>query len=394
MGYSHSQQQSQVSATLSAADARYPEVRRVTLVGSAVDLSLGVAKIIVGIIGSSQALVADGIHSLSDLVTDFMVLYAAKHASKEADAEHPYGHGRFETVMTVVLGVSLILVAAGIALDAVRRLFSPELLAHPGMLALVIAVISIISKEAIYHYTMAVARKLRSNLLKANAWHSRSDAISSVIVVVGILGTMAGLEYLDAIAAVGVALMIAKIGWQLAWSSIRELVDEALEPEKVQEIEAIINSVDGVQALHMLRTRRMGGDALVDVHIQVPPHVSVSEGHQISEAVRHKLIKKIDEVNDVMVHIDPEDDEYATPCGKLPLRQDARAELRRLWGDVPGLGELDDMVLHYLDGRIDIELTLPLARFDDARARHDMAERLQTVLDDSSIFGKVQVKYQ
>jgi cation diffusion facilitator family transporter len=377
-----------------SSDERYPEVRRVTLIGSAVDLLLAVAKIIVGWIGSSQALVADGIHSLSDLVTDFMVLYAAKHASKEADEEHPYGHGRFETVMTVALGASLILVAVGISLDAIRRLFSPELLAHPGVFALVIAILSIISKEAIYHYTMAVARKLRSNLLKANAWHSRSDAISSVIVMIGIVGSMAGLNYLDAIAAVGVALMIAKIGWDLAWSSIRELVDEGLEPEKVREIETVITSVDGVKALHMLRTRRMGSDALVDVHIQVPPRVSVSEGHQISEIVRSKVIKSIDEVSDVMVHIDPEDDEMATPCGKLPLRQDAKRELQQCWQDIDPAIDLDAVTLHYLDGQIDVELTLSLEHFPDQQSMREISGRLQSGLAGSSIFRDVNVKFE
>jgi cation diffusion facilitator family transporter len=342
---------------------RYREIRRVTLVGSAVDLALGIIKILVGIIGSSQALLADGIHSLSDLATDFMVLFAAKHASRDADEEHPYGHGRFETVATVALGVALVLVAIGIAYDAIRRLFAPELLLHPGVLALIVAAISILSKEAIYHYSMVIARKYRSKMLRANAWHSRTDAISSVIVFIGVLGSMAGLEYLDAIAAVGVALMIIKIGWDLSWHSIRELVDTALDPEDVEHIRDMIMSVDGVLAMHMLRTRRMGSDSLVDVHIQVDSHVSVSEGHQISEAVRQKLIGEIEHVADVMVHIDPEDDEDATPCCSLPLRQGIMAHLDSVWGDMEATRLARDVVLHYLDGKVEVELTLPLKQF-------------------------------
>ena len=183
------------------AKRRYREVLRVTLVGSAFDLILGVAKIVGGFISTSTALIADGVHSLSDLFTDFIVIYAAKHSHREADAEHPYGHGRIETLATVVLGLSLMAVSIGITWDAISRLFHPDRLWHPGYLALILASLSIVIKEGLYHYSMGIARKYRSNMLKANAWHSRTDAISSVIVVIGVAGSMAGLNYLDAIAA-------------------------------------------------------------------------------------------------------------------------------------------------------------------------------------------------
>ncbi|MFO7604184.1 MAG: cation diffusion facilitator family transporter [Gammaproteobacteria bacterium] len=348
-----------------AADAasrqRYRAVMRVTLIGSFFDLLLGVAKIIGGYIGSSTALIADGVHSLSDLFTDFIVIYAAKHSHREADEEHPYGHGRIETLATVALGLALFGVAVGISWDAVTRLFEPEKLWQPGGMVLVIAAISIVVKEALYHYSMTIARKYRSNMLKANAWHSRSDAISSVLVVIGVAGSMAGLEYLDAIAAVGVALMIAKISWDLAWQSVRELIDTGLEPERIKAIRRSILAVDGVKTLHILRTRRMGADALVDVHIQVAPELSVSEGHQISEFVRQQVIRDIDEVADVMVHIDPEDDELYSPNVKLPLRQDLLARLTAHWGAIPEAGQIEDITLHYLEGKIKVDLLLPLA---------------------------------
>ena len=270
----------QQTATGNGHDPRYIEVRRVTLVGSVVDLLLGVSKIVIGYAAYSQALIADGIHSLSDLATDIMVIFASKHASRGADEDHPYGHERIETVTTVILGVALLLVGIGIAYDAVNRLFDPETIIIPTMSAMVVAVLSIISKEIIYHYTMRSARRLRSNLLRANAWHSRTDAISSVIVVIGLLGAMAGLYYLDAVAAVAVAFMIAKIGWDLGYTSLRELIDTGLDAERIAEIENMIRDVDGVKTLHMLRTRMMGSEALVDVHIQVEPKLSVSEGHQ------------------------------------------------------------------------------------------------------------------
>lgn len=342
-------------------DARYREVRKVTLIGSVVDLLLAVAKLVVGYVGQSQALIADGIHSLSDLVTDFMVLFAFKHSHRDADEDHPYGHGRIETLMTVILGAALILVGVGIAWDAMRRLFEPELLLHPSGIVLVIAAISIISKEAIYHYTLAAARKFRSALLRANAWHSRSDAISSIIVFIGVLGSMAGLDYLDALAAIGVAMMIAKIGWDLGWHSVRELIDTALDSEEVEKIRNIIAGVEGVRSLHMLRTRKMGPNALVDVHIQVDSFLSVSEGHQISETVRQQLLQNIEDVSDVTVHIDPEDDEFAATCCQLPPRGQIMARLHESWQDNEIVNQIQSVTLHYLDGTIRVDVKLPLA---------------------------------
>ncbi|MDX1823585.1 MAG: cation diffusion facilitator family transporter [Thiohalomonadales bacterium] len=345
---------------------------KVTLIGSVIDLLLGVFKILFGVLSQSQALIADGIHSLSDLATDVIVIYAAKHAHTEADEEHPYGHGRFETVATVGLGLALLAVAVGIGIDATLRLFHPDKLLIPGVAALVVAAISIVSKEAIYHYTMRVARKYKSNMLRANAWHSRSDAISSVVVLVGVAGSMAGLDYLDAIAAIGVALMIAKIGWDLAWHSIRELVDTALEAERVEAIRQTILEVEGVVSLHVLRTRRMAGEALVDVHIQVAPHISVSEGHYVSETVRARVIKEIEEVADVMVHIDPENDEVTPPNTRLPLRHTLMARLEQQWQDVAAACRIQDVTLHYLESHIQVELKLPLALLgEEPQARRE-----------------------
>jgi cation diffusion facilitator family transporter len=340
-------------------DSRYREIRKVTLIGSAVDLSLGVAKLIFGFLANSQALIADGVHSLSDLATDFMVLFAAKHGSRDADEQHPYGHGRFETLATVALGVALIVVAGGIAWDAVARLFHPEELLQPGVWALLVAAISVVAKEWTYHYTMHLARRLKSNMLKANAWHSRSDAVSSVVVMIGVGGTMAGLEYLDSVAAVLVGAMIAKIGWDLVWQSVHELVDAALAPERVDVIRQEILGVGGVRELHMLRTRMMGGEALVDVHVIVDSKLSVSEGHYIGETVRKRLIDGVDEVADVMVHVDPEDDEKMKPSLGLPGRSEIMKKLQECWTGVPMARKIDRVVLHYLDGKLDVELCFP-----------------------------------
>jgi len=380
-------------SAISVDPSRYRETRRVTVVGAVLDLVLGVAKIAVGWLNHSQALVADGVHSLSDLATDVMVLFAAKHASADADEEHPYGHARIETVATVGLGIALLAVAAGIAYDAVSRLFEPERLLTPGWLSLAVASISIVSKEGIYHYTIRAARRLRSNLLRANAWHSRSDAISSVVVVIGVAGTMAGLNYLDAVAAVGVAFMVAKIGWDLAWASVRELVDTGLNREQVEQIRDTIASVTGVRDLHLLRTRRMGSDALVDVHIQVDPTLSVSEGHHVSETVRRRLIEGIDEVSDVMVHIDPENDETAQPCGHLPLRRELMTKLEAAWHDVPAANHIQKVTMHYLSGRVHLELFVPLQELATIEAARAEASALEQAARRVPEVGSVQVNY-
>ena len=372
---------------------RYRELRKVTLVGSVVDLVLGVVKILVGISAQSQALIADGVHSFSDLGTDFMVLFAAKHSHREADAEHPYGHGRIETVTTVALGVALIIVAVGIGWDAVRRLLDPALLLHPGWPALVVALLSVVAKEIIYHYTARAGQRLRSNMLIANAWHSRSDAISSIVVVIGIAGVMAGWPYLDAIAAVAVALMIAKISWDLLWKSLQELIDTSLETDRVAAIRETILGISGVRALHMLRTRRSGSDALVDVHILVDPALSVSEGHQIGESVRARLMAGDDDVADVTVHIDPEDDELASPCTHLPLRDEILHRLDAQWDALQPRPVIDRVVLHYLDGQVNVDVFLPMAA-GSAGATPAHTQQVIEAAGQVKDVGEIRVYYQ
>jgi cation diffusion facilitator family transporter len=374
-------------------DARYREVRKVTVVGGVVDLLLGIVKILVGTTANSQALIADGVHSLSDLATDFLVLFAAKHSHREADEEHPYGHGRIETVATVILGVALALVAIGICYDALQRMRDPELLAHPGMLALLVALVSVASKEIIYHYTVRVARRLRSNMLHANAWHSRSDAISSVIVVIGVAGTMYGFTYLDAIAAAAVGLMIAKIGWDLLWKSLQELIDTSLEEDKVAAIRKAILDVSGVRALHMLRTRRSGSDALVDVHILVDPGLSVSEGHMIGEHVRTQLIGAMDDVSDVTVHIDPEDDEVASPCSHLPLRDEVMRRLEKRWAKLHPKPDIEKVVLHYLDGKVHVDIFVHPMDTDEA-GRKKLAGTIRKTARKVDDIGNVEVYFR
>ncbi len=348
------------AAPATALNTRYLQVRRVTLVGSALDLALGIIKIIGGWFGHSQALIADGVHSLSDLATDVLVLYAAKHAHAEADEEHPYGHGRIETAATVGLGVALILISIGIVYGGARALLEPDKLLVPKAWAMALAALSVIGKEWVYHYTMRYARRLKSELLRANAWHSRSDAISSVVVIIGVGGALLGVTSLDAIAALVVAIMIGKIGFDVVKRSMSELIDTGVDAEHLEEIRTMIQSVDGVEDLHLLRTRRMAGQVLVDVHLILrDPRVSVSEGHQISETVRSVLIRHFDDIADVTVHIDPEDDEHAAPGKHLGLRNQVLHRLEAHWQHLPAARHIRRVNLHYLNGRIHVEVELP-----------------------------------
>lgn len=383
------------SAPIEGAGARrYSEIRRVTVVGAWINAALATIKLLFGYLAHSQALIADGLHSLSDLASDFLLLFAAKHATRDADEDHPYGHGRIETVFGIVQGAILGGFAVGIAYDAAHRLLEPARLLQPTVAALAVAAVSILAKEALYRYTIKAARKLRSNMLRGNAWDHRSDAISSVIVLIGVAGTLMGIPYLDALAAIGVALMIIKISWELIWQSLRELIDTALDAEVVEKIRDEILQVGGVHRAHTLRTRKSGGDALVDVHIQVDPTLSVSEGHRIGEKVREALIARIEEVADVTVHIDPEDDETCSPCDHLPLRDEILQRLRRRWEPLPEAAAIEDITLHYLDGKIHVDITLPLECVADREAARALTDAFRRGVEPLTEIGEVRLLFR
>ena len=374
-------------------EQRYQAMRNVSVVGAAVNLFLAVSKIVFGWISQSHALIADGLHSFSDLATDLLVAFAARHSNQAADEEHPYGHARIETAATVGLGALLIAVAIGIIMDAGQRLLDPATLMHPKPLALVVAFVSILANEWLYFYTLRVAQRVQSPLLRANAWHHRTDSLSSIVVLIGVGGSLLGIDYLDAFASVIVALMIAKIGWEQAWQAIQELIDKGLEPERVYKIREVINEVRDVKDFHMLRTRRMGGDALVDVHVQVDPRLSVSEGHQIGEYVRARLLKSIDEVSDVTVHIDSEDDADSHLCAGLPLRKTVLAELHQRWKPLLAADSIRHINLHYLSGKIHVDLMLNLDHCTDLPQARQLAQSIKNAVKDIPYLGPVNVYF-
>lgn len=374
------------------AQARDQAMRKTSVVGALVNLILTVLKVVFGVIGQSHALIADGIHSLADLSTDLMVWFAAKYSNQPADKEHPYGHARIETAFTVGLGVVLIATAVGIVMDSAQRLLSPETLLQPTPIVLLIAAISIIANEGLYQYTMRAAREFKSGLLTANAWHHRSDAISSIVVLIGVAGSLMGMPYLDAFAALGVAFMIGKIGWDQAWSSIRELIDTGMEPKTTRAIERIIENIEGVRGVHMLRSRRMGGSYLIDVHIEVDERLSVSEGHKIAEYVRLQLIDSDKDISNALVHIDPEDDSLALLCEDLPLRREVLADLRMAWAGDIDAAQCSLVTLHYLSGQVHVDLVRPLQALQTDPP--GLCRRLQDTAQALGYVGQVRVFYQ
>jgi cation diffusion facilitator family transporter len=332
---------------------------RASYVGAAINVLQTLIKIGFGILGQSAALIADGIHSLSDLLSDLLVIIAVKLGSREADHDHPYGHRRFETIATVILGISLIGIGGVIVWSVMERMADPERLPVPNMLSLAVATLSILINEWLYHYTKRIAKITRSKLLLANAWHQRSDAISSLVVLIGIGAVLMGYPLADGVAAVVVALMVAKIGLNLVFESIKELVDTSLPPALVEEIRDAIHAIDGVEGIHLLRTRHMGEDALIDAHIVVDPRITVSEGHMIGDIVRDDLIKRFDDVMDVLVHVDPEDDESLQEQSRPLCRGEVQKLLDRYLVDFKSA--IEDFRIHYLDGQIEVEVILPFA---------------------------------
>lgn len=314
-----------------------------------------------------------------------MVLLASKYGSIDADESHPYGHQRIETAATLLLSLLLISAGIGIAWDSIYDLLHSNYI-KPKWPTLPIIFISIMSNEILFHYTLYIGRQINSKLIKANAWHHRSDAAASLVVLIGLIGSILGYSALDALAAIIVGLLIVKMGWDYAWNSVKELVDTAVNPELTSKIEEVIQGVDGVEKIHQLRTRSMGEDVLIDVHILVSPKISVSEGHYIAQHVHHALIDQVESVKDVIVHVDPEDDERFSPSLHLPSRKMIQGLLNAVLIDFP---QVLFWNLHYLDGKIGIDIICDetFTQWQELRHRVILALQLQSDIVEVRLFS-------
>ncbi|MHA7925607.1 MAG: cation diffusion facilitator family transporter [Marinobacter sp.] len=327
---------------------------RVTVIGMILDAVLGVIKVIAGALFHSQALLVDGIHSFTDVASDLVVLGVMKVSRQEPDDDHPYGHQRIETFGTLVLGSILIAVGAALAWENTLRLMEGGVDTVPGWPVLVAAAVSVAGKEWIYRYTRHVGLKIRSDLIIANAWHSRTDAFSSVVVLVSTAGAMLGMVWLDVFAAVVIAGIIIHIGWKFTWDSVKELVDTGLSHEDTEMLKNIARETNGVRNVHELRSRRMGHDILLDIHLVVRPEISVSEGHQIGMQVVSGMRDALENIRDINFHIDAENDEdQPLTSERLPSREDIRAILAQHLGELPHHSRLR---LHYLKNKVHLEL--------------------------------------
>jgi len=292
---------------------------RSTWVSVGINLCLSFTQIAVGVLAKSQGLIADGIHSLSDLVADFVVLLASHHGKKDADEDHPYGHQRFETAASLVLGVLLLVVGVGMLWAAFLKLEAPDTVPKVHIVALWVVGGALVAKELLFRYMLAVARRIKSSMLVANAWHAHSDAASSLVVGIGIVGNLAGYPILDPIAALIVGFMVARMGWEFGWDALHDLMDRAVDEQEVEAIRRTLIETPGVEGVHEVRTRKMGDMIVVDAHIEVDASISVEAGHDIAVAARERVMQR-HRVLDLMAHVDPwrqPDLDHANPAAPL-----------------------------------------------------------------------------
>lgn len=369
---------------------RFGAAQRITWVSVAVNAALTVAQIVVGLLAHAHSLVADGMHSASDLLADFFVLYANRRGSHAADTEHPYGHRRIETAASLVLGVLLLATGAALLITAGARLQGVDKLPEVQPLALWVALGTLAAKEALFRYMLRVAERLRSPMLVANAWHARADAASSLVVAAGIGGSLLGYRFLDLLAAALVGFMIVRMGWKFAYEALQELIDTGLAAEEVAAIRTTLRETPGVVDLHELRTRRMAHNALVDAHVQVDARISVSEGHRIAEHARARVLKSHPDVLDVLVHVDAENDFPPERRGaELPARAELMRELAGVLG--PGVPQAEKALLHFLGNRVEAEVFLPLEFCLDAARVAALEHRIGEAVAGHPYFDAISI---
>ena len=372
-------------------EERYKITQRVTLTGAVVNCGLACLQITFGMLGKSQALLADGFHTLSDLGTDFIILYASRRASKAADEDHPYGHGRIETLASMVLGAMLALVGVGIGIRGVKSIFDPSPV-NPETITIVFASLAIVAKEGLYHYTLRAARATHSSMLEANAWHHRSDVLSSIVVVIGISAQLLGVAHMDAVAAIIVSGMISWMGFRLGRKALYELIDTGLDAGLVDAVRQAMLADASVVGIHNLRSRSMGGLGYIDAHLEVDSDLTVSEAHYIAHRIEHLVKKQFPGIADVQIHIDPLDDAIKESIlADLPPRSVIETDLQDAWEGINESTHVVQTKLHYLDRLIEIDLVLPLSMSTPSHATG--IDKLQAEASHLDYVGKVNIYF-
>lgn len=283
---------------------RFRAARKSTWISVLVNCFLTLGQVITGIFSGSQGLIADGIHSLSDLVADFVVLIANHKSKKDPDDDHHYGHHRYENGASLILGAILLIVGIGMLWSAANKIQHPEAIPQVHIIALWVALAALVFKELLFRYMLAVATRVKSSMLVANAWHARSDAASSLVVSLGIIGNLLGFKFLDPVAALIVGLIVTKMGYSFMSDSLHDLMDRAVDIETEEKIKTTLLATPGVDGIHDLKTRKMGDLVIVDVHLEIDGNLSVKEGHDIAVTARNAVLDNHHVLN-VMTHVDP-----------------------------------------------------------------------------------------
>ncbi|MBT3722306.1 MAG: cation transporter [Gammaproteobacteria bacterium] len=371
-------------------EQRKKVIQKVTYTGIFVNIVLAMAQIISGFLAHSQALLADGLHTLADLISDFIVLITAHHSAKEADDAHPYGHARIETLSSIFLGLALIAVALGMGYRGIQSFAQTETV-QTETYALFFAFLAILSKEFLYRYTIHAARKIKSTLLESNALHHRSDVFSSVVVVIGVGAQVAGIDHMDALAAIVISVMISLMGIHLIKKAFEELIDTSLDQQLVEQVKSHIHNISGVVAVHSLRSRSMGGMGYIDTEIRVNPRLSVSEAHYISLHIEQTVKKKFTEISDITVHIDPVTETEHEYILQLPRRSELLFQLYSVWENLENSEKIKNIHLHYLTRQIEVDIILPLEFGCDKS--NTLAEQLYERADNIPFVGKINIYY-
>ena len=370
-----------------AADLTEKHALTVTWLGLFANLILAISKGFIGTIAHSSALIADAGHSVSDLLSDSITLWAVHMAGVPKDKNHPYGHGKFETVGTFIVAIFLLLTGVGVAWHVLNKIDTPEV---PGTAALWMAAIAICFKEALFHVTRMVGRRSGSRVLLANAWHHRSDAISSVAALVGIGGAQWGIPLMDPIAGVLVAGLIIKTGIDIGYESIRELTDETVEEEVISELGHILAEIDGVDHFHEMRARRMGPQLLVDLHIEVDSMMSISAAHQVAERVRLRILDELPAVNEVLVHVDAEDDFVESKGGieetkdivLMRPQTEIESDVKKILTEIPEIQGITHIYCHYLNQELTVQVNILLDEEMQIRDAQKIASKARMKIEE------------
>lgn len=367
------------------------DARDVTLIGGIVNFFLSIVKLVAGLLGNSAALVADAVHSISDLFSDVIIWFAFILGSKEPDEDHPYGHRRIETFGMLFVSLLIAFTAIMLGWNAVERMEAGEY-SQPGVLALSAVIASVLVKELLFRYTLVVARRIDNPLLEGNAHHHRSDALSSIAALIGVAGSMVGLPMMDLLAALVVAVMLLTVSFKIGMGAISEMSDAAVDEKTKEKLISLIHDEPDAIDFHLLKTRRIAGQALVEVHVQVPPRLSVSCGHQVAEKIRRAMIEEVAEVAEVLVHIDPEDDIDGIPL--FPHRDELLSDAEEILSWFTEIKSHRPIAIHLLTDGLELKIAVTTQE-DVERDRYShLSKGISQALIEKSVWNSVEVFFE